>query len=114
VIAVWLGRYRRSDATLSHMSCSRKNLQQRFGTLRAADRHVSATRLVSTSQAWLCLGAVGIQLGRFWTAKLWPVRLDQETNYFFSPSSLIEAVSFSVYNVQIVFCSLTSFCTYTG
>jgi hypothetical protein len=45
-------------------------LQQRFGTLRAADRHVNATRLVSTSQAWLCLGAVRIQLGRFCTAGL--------------------------------------------
>jgi hypothetical protein len=59
-IAVWLGRYRRLDATLSHMSRSR------FGTLRAADR----PRLVSTSQAWLCLSLVEIQLGRFCTAGL--------------------------------------------
>jgi hypothetical protein len=31
---------------------------RRFGTLRAANRHVNAIGLARTSQPWLCLGAV--------------------------------------------------------
>jgi hypothetical protein len=51
VFAPWLGRY---GICLTAVGIQ----PRRFGTLRAANRHVNAIGLARTSQPWLCLGAL--------------------------------------------------------
>jgi hypothetical protein len=74
-----------------------------------ADRHVDAERLPCASQLRLIPGAVRLRLDRFCTARMRAVQLDQATSHCWGATSLSGTVIRSVYNLIIVFYSLTSF-----
>jgi hypothetical protein len=105
--------YQRSDAPLSHMSGSRKNLAAQL-------RHISSRRLSRECyEASQHESGVAV-LRRSWNTAmpLWysgavgccfAVRLDQATSQRCSTTSLLGTVNRSVYNLNIVFYRLTSF-----